>query len=72
MKVYDENKVYQLKEYDLSKGYLKDDVLPIFVETTKGKSINEAILEYKNKGYLIEYINNKPCYNSVVKKIGFI
>ena len=66
MKVYDENKIKELTEYDLSKGYLKDDTLSVFVETVRGKTLNQVILEYRNKGYAIEYIGGIPY--AIIKK----
>lgn len=59
MKIYDETKTKTLKEYDLNKGYLKDDVIIIHhpeVPFVKEEGHYETIAEYPNGGKDVEWI----------------
>lgn len=75
MKVYNKNKTKELKEYDLEKGYLKDDVLIVHHKEIKGQKEEghyETIKEYDNGGkdvqWIIdkEYIEARPEWNEEI------
>lgn len=62
MKVYNENKTKELKEYDLEKGYLKDDTITIHheaIEEIKEEGHFETVREYPNGGKDVEWIVDK-------------
>lgn len=72
MKVYNEDKTEILEEYDLEKGYLKEDTLVIHYDAVEGqeeKGHYETIKEYANGGkdveYIVdqEYIESKDAYD---------
>ena len=59
MKVYNENKTKILEEYDLEKGYLKEDTITIHydeVKEVKEKGYYKTIAEYPNGGKDVEWI----------------
>ena len=59
MKVYNENKTKILTEYDLEKGYLKDDKLEHTVPAVKGieeKGHWEMVKEYENGGKDVKWV----------------
>lgn len=68
MNVYNEDKTEILKEYDLEKGYLKEDTITIHHEEIKGqeeKGHYETIKEYKNGGKDVKYIIDQPYIESI-------
>ena len=61
--VYNEDKTKELKEYDLEKGYLKDDELIIHHDEIKGQKEKwhyKIVKEYDNGGKDIEKIIDEP------------
>ena len=60
MRVFDETKTIELKEYDLNKGYLKDEKLLIAhheaVEAVEEQGHYETIAEYPNGGKDVEWV----------------
>lgn len=64
MKVYNETKTQELKEYDLTKGYLKED--KIIVKTHQAQkevkeiSHEEIVAEYPNGGKDVKIIIDTP------------
>lgn len=59
MKVYNKDKTIELTEYDLEKGYLKDDILITHydeVPYVEEKGHYETIREYSNGGKDVEWI----------------
>lgn len=62
MKVYNEDKTKELLEYDLTKGYLKDDKLTIHhdkIEGVKEEGHYKTIKIYPNGGKDVEWIVDK-------------
>ncbi len=63
MKIYDKEKKNILEEYDLEKGYLKDDELIIHhpeIKEEEEEGHFETIKEYKNGGKDVVWIVDKP------------
>lgn len=64
MRVFNEDKTQELKEYDLTKGYLKDDKLFVkhheAVEEIQEQWHYEVIAEYENGGKDVEKIIDVP------------
>ena len=60
MRVFNETKTKELKEYDLNKGYLKGDKLFIAhheaVEAVDGQGHYETVAEYANGGKDVEWV----------------
>ena len=59
MKVYNKDKTKILTEYDLEKGYLKEDVLTTHypeVKAVEEKGHYETIAEYANGGKDVEWV----------------
>ena len=59
MNVYNKDKTKILSEYDLAKGYLKDDTITIHIEAVEGREEQghyETIAEYHNGGKDVEWI----------------
>lgn len=59
MKVYNEDKTKILEEYDLTKGYLKDDALTTTIEEEQGvEEVGhyETIKEYPNGGKDVKWV----------------
>lgn len=59
MKVYNKDKTKILEEYDLEKGYLKEDTITIHydeVQAVEEKGHYETIAEYPNGGKEVEWI----------------
>ena len=70
MRVYNETKTIELKEYDLSKGYLRGDRLFVkhhsAVAPVKAQGHYETVREYPNGGKDVEWVVDIPevkgCY----------
>lgn len=64
MRVFDETKTKELTEYNLYKGYLKDDKLLIAhheaVEAVEEQGHYETIAEYPNGGKDVEWVVDVP------------
>lgn len=64
MRVFDETKTIELANYDLTKGYLKDDKLFIAhydaIEPVAEQGHYETIAEYKNGGKDVEWVVDTP------------
>lgn len=64
MRVFNEDKTQELKEYDLTKGYLKDDKLFVkhheAAEEIQEQWHYEVIAEYENGGKDVEKIIDVP------------
>lgn len=64
MRVFEETKTKELTEYNLYKGYLKDDKLLIArheaVEAVEEKGHYETIAEYPNGGKDVEWVVDVP------------
>jgi hypothetical protein len=64
MRVFDITKTIELNEYDLNKGYLKDDKLFIAlhpsVEAVQEQGHYETIAEYPNGGKDVEWVVDIP------------
>lgn len=63
IKVYNENKTEELQSYDLSLGYLIDDILVINHEEIIGQEEEghyETVAEYENGGKDVQWIIDKP------------
>ena len=59
MKVYNEDKTKILEEYDLTKGYLKDDILTTTIEEEQAvEEVGhyETIKEYPNGGKDVKWV----------------
>ena len=59
MKVYNKEKTILLEEYDLNKGYLKEDVLTTHypeVKAVEEKGHYETIAEYHSGGKDVEWV----------------
>ena len=68
MKVYNENKTKILTEYDLEKGWLKNDQLGHITPAVKGveeKGHWKTIKEYENGGKDIEWVVDVPGVQAV-------
>lgn len=63
IKVYNKNKTEELQSYDLSLGYLIDDILVINHEEIVGQEEEghyETVAEYENGGKDVQWIVDKP------------
>lgn len=64
MRVFNENKTIELIEYDLEKGYLKNDKLFVkhydAVESVKERGHYETVRKYPNGGKDIEWVVDVP------------
>lgn len=59
MRVFNQNKTRELTEYDLSKGYLKDDIITIHyneVQEVQEVGHYETIAEYSNGGKDVKWV----------------
>jgi hypothetical protein len=68
MKVYNENKTQLLTEYDLTKGYLKDDVLNVYIPEVKAVaevSHYKTVKEYSNGGKEVVKVIDTPAGKGV-------
>lgn len=66
MKVYNEEKTQELTEYDLEKGYLKEDeIITAHHDATVGKTVSEQVEELKNQSVSIKQVGEK--YYKVLK-----
>ena len=62
MRIFNKDKTKELNEYDLTKGYLKEDTLIKHIEAVKEQKEEghyEVIAEYENGGKDIKYIIDK-------------
>lgn len=50
MRVFNQEKTQELKEYDLTKGYLKQDILDVHKDFIEEKGHYELVKEYPNGG----------------------
>lgn len=63
MKIYNESKTQLLQEYDLKKGYLKDDTIVIHyneIQEVKEQGHYQTIKEYPNGGKDVSWIIDIP------------
>lgn len=63
MRVFNANKTEELKEYDLSLGYTKEDKIITRIEAVEGKDEQghyETIKEYPNGGKDVEWVVDVP------------
>lgn len=68
MRVFNEDKTIELKEYDLNLGYIKADTLTTHIEATKGveeKGHYVTVREYPNGGKDVEWIVDVPGVEAV-------
>ena len=59
MKIYNELKTQELKEYDLKKGYLKEDKIIIKTHEAQ-KEVEEIVAEYPNGGKDVKIVIDTP------------
>ena len=67
MIVYNKSKTKVLENYDLKKGYLKEDIITIHHDAIKGqeeKGHYETIATYENGGKDVKYIIDQPQINA--------
>lgn len=68
MRVFNTNKTEELKEYDLSLGYLEKNTLTTHIEAVEGieeQGHYEIIAEYPNGGKDVEWIIDVPKVESI-------
>ena len=68
MRVFDKNKINELFEYDLAKGYLKEDVLTKYIPEVVGVEEvfhYEVVKEFPNGGRTLKKVVDKPAIKGV-------